>query len=266
MITYNSDGHIYIDESDNKWTSVTDLIKRFEQPFNELEVAQKTSKNRKSKWYKIPVNEILNAWKEEKERAVELGNWYHEQREKETLQLNSLNRENVDLQIYHPIVDEKGCKIAPDQKLLEGVYPEHFIYLSSYNLCGQADRVEVVGDTVNIYDYKSNKEIKMHSFTSWSGKVTRMLSPVSHLEDCNYYHYALQLSMYMYIILKHNPQYTPGKLVIQHVIFEAVGEDKYGYPIYKRDSEGNPIVKEVVHYNVPYLFQEVKDILKSIKS
>ena len=50
-------------------------------------------------------------------------------------------------------------KKAPDQKLADGIYPEHMTYLKSASLCGQADRIEVINGKVNIYDYKTNKEI-----------------------------------------------------------------------------------------------------------
>ena len=88
-----------------------------------------------------------------------------------------------------------------------------------------------------------------------------MTGPCCHLDDCNFYHYALQLSIYLYIILKHNPRYKPGKLSLHHITFEEEGVDKYGYPVAKRDSQGNPIVKEVVPYDVPYLKDEVINMI-----
>lgn len=89
-----------------------------------------------------------------------------------------------------------------------------------------------------------------------------MKPPLAHIEDCNYWHYALQLSLYMYIILKQNPQLKPGKLTIEHVIFEKEGENEWGYPIYKLDEEGVPIVKETVFYELPYLKTEILDLIK----
>ena len=89
------------------------------------------------------------------------------------------------------------------------------------------------------------------------GISQRMTGPCAHLDDCNFYHYSLQLSTYLYIILKHNPRYKAGKLELHHITFEEQGTDDYGYPIAKRDLSGNPIVKEVVPYEVPYLKTEV---------
>ena len=92
-----------------------------------------------------------------------------------------------------------------------------------------------------------------------------MLDPVGHLDDCNFNHYALQLSIYMYIILKHNPKLRPGRIFIHHITFEQDAEDEYGYPVTAKDSYGNPIVKEVIPIAVPYLVDEVISILHYIK-
>ena len=69
-------------------------------------------------------------------------------------------------QLVKPI-EQDGIKISPDQTLVAGIYPEHLVYLKSASICGQADRIEVVADTVNVYDYKTNKEIKSKGFTNW---------------------------------------------------------------------------------------------------
>ena len=99
-----------------------------------------------------------------------------------------------------PSHDQDGIKIAPDQKLDEGVYPEHFVYLKSAGICGQADLVSIVNGYINILDYKTNKEIKENGFKNWEGVVSKMFKPVNNLEDCNLNHYNLQLSLYAYII------------------------------------------------------------------
>jgi hypothetical protein len=88
-----------------------------------------------------------------------------------------------------------------------------------------------------------------------------MASPLTHLDDCNLNHYTLQLSLYLYIILKHNPRLKPGNLIIHHILFETVGVDKFGNPITALDTTGNPIVKDIVQYNLPYMKSEVINLL-----
>ena len=154
-----------------------------------------------------------------------------------------------------------GLKIAPVQKLEPGVYPEHMVYLKSAGLCGQSDLVEVVNGRVNIIDYKTNNEIKTESFKDWEGISEKLMSPVNNLDDCNFNHYSLQLSIYMYIILKHNPKLQPGKMYIHHVLFDIEGVDEFGYPITKYDHNNDPVVKEVIPMEIPYLKDEVISII-----
>lgn len=247
-----------------EWTSVTTFVGQFKQKFDPIAQSIKSSKNKRSKWYGMSPEEIQIRWANEADRAVTAGTWYHDQRESDFLSLDTIQREGVNIPIIKPMWDGK-IKIAPVQKLTEGIYPEHFVYLKSAGICGQSDRVEVIKDTVHIIDYKTNKEIKQTSFVNWEGKSQKMIGPCEHLDDCNFNHYALQLSTYMYIILKHNPRYHVGKLVLQHVIFEKDGDDEFGNPIPKKNQEGEPIVKEVVPYEVPYLKSEVISMINYIQ-
>ena len=247
-------------EDITKWISVTSFIGNFKQPFDADKIAEKTSKSRKSKWYGMTPEEIKQAWTNEALRATTLGTWYHNCRESDICSLETLERHGSTVPIFKPIEIE-GTKFSPNQKLTDGVYPEHMVYLKSAGLCGQSDLVEVIDREVHITDYKTNKEIKTEGFTNWEGKVTKMNSPVVHLDDCNVNHYALQLSLYMYIILKHNPRLKPGVLTIHHIQFEEVGKDKFGNPITALDTNGDPIVKDIVQYDLPYLKTEVINLL-----
>jgi hypothetical protein len=247
-------------EDEKDWISVTSFIGNFKQPFEADLIAEKSSRSKKSKWYGMSPSEIKDAWKAEANRATTLGTWYHNCRERDLCELETIERSGVTVPIVKPI-ELEGIKYSPDQKLLDGVYPEHMVYLKSVGLCGQSDLVEVVDGKVNITDYKTNKEIKIEGFTNWEGITTKMMPPVAHLDDCNLNHYTLQLSMYLYIILKHNPKLKPGLLTIHHILFEEVGKDKFGNPITALDSNGDPIVKDIVQYDLPYMKPEVMSLL-----
>ena len=181
------------------------------------------------------------------------------------MEFKTIERDGVEVPIIKPIIDQNGIKIAPEQKLKDGVYPELFVYLKSAGLCGQADLVTIVNGKINILDYKTNKEIKEKGFTNWEGITSKMYKPVNHLVDCNLKHYNLQLSLYAYIIKKHNPKLKIGELTIQHVIFEKEGDDKYGYPITKYNDQEEPIIKDIKIYNLPYLKQEVQSLIMWLK-
>ena len=266
-LIFKEEGHIYESIDPNElitWTSVTSLVSKFKPDFDVFAVSQKCSKNKKSKWYGIEAPLIREIWANETNRATSLGSFYHNQREQDLMSFDTISREGVDLPIIPPKIQE-NIKYAPEQKLIPGVYPEHFVYLKSATICGQADYVDVVNGSVNIMDYKTNKEIKQRGFKSWEGVYAKMEAPISHIEDCNLMHYTLQMSLYMYMILKHNPRLTPGRLTLQHVVFEREGVDQYGYPITKYSAEGDPIVEEVVTYEVPYLKDEVLTMINWLK-
>ena len=262
-IIFNAEDHSYksIDSDENiNWISVTTLISKFKNPFNAEKVAKKVSKKKNSKWFGIDPIEIQKIWNNESIRAMTLGTFYHDQREKDICSFSSIEREGFTIPVFVPKGEEDGIKIAPHQRLDPGVYPEHMVYLKSVGICGQADLVEVVDGKVNIIDYKTNKEIRTKSFKNWEGISERMSTPLSHLDDCNFNHYALQLSIYMYIIIKHNPKLRPGKIHIHHVRFEEEGKDEYGYPITKYTLEGDPLLKEVIPISIDYLKDEVISI------
>jgi len=266
-VTFQEKNHLYksLDPNDQiTWLGVTSFVGMFKQKFDPVAQSIKSSQNKRSKWFGVDPLEIQRIWAGEGDRANKEGTKYHNQREEDLLGIDTIVRMGVKVPIIKPIFDG-DLKLAPIQKLTEGIYPEHFVYLKSVSICGQADRVEVVQKIVDVYDYKTNKEIKKEAFTNWEGITQKMTGPVAHLDDCNFNHYALQLSTYMYIILKHNPQYKAGKLVLHHIVFEKAGEDKYGYPIIKRDTQGDAIVKELVPYEVPYLKKEVIAMINYIK-
>jgi len=262
MIVFNAEDHSYKSVDDNKinWISVTTLVSYFKNAFDANAVAKKVSKNKKSKWFGLEPKIIKEIWSNEAKRATDLGSFYHDQRESDLCSFASIEREGINIPVFKPIEANNGIKFSPSQKLEPGVYPEHMVYLRSKGICGQSDLVEVVNGKVNVIDYKTNKEIKMKSFVNWEGISEKMLTPITNLDDCNFNHYALQLSIYMYIILKHNPKLKPGKIFLHHISFEIEDEDKWGYPISKKDENGEPIVKDVDVISVPYLIDEVLSI------
>src|ERR1035437_7363309 len=231
-VIFKEENHKYESLDPNEkilWTSITSFVGQFKQKFDPVAQSIKSSKNKRSKWYGIDPLVIQDIWAKETGRAIKAGTFYHNQRESDVIELNSINRQGVAIPIIQPIY-MNGIKHAPVQRLTEGIYPEHFIYLKSAALCGQSDRVEVIKDTIDVIDYKTNKEIRKESYKNWEGISQKMLGPCAHLDDCNFNHYALQLSAYLYMMLKHNPAYKPGKLSLHHVIFEIKELDKYGNP------------------------------------
>jgi len=262
MIRYIDNGHIYesLVPDGTTWIGVTSLIKAVHEAFDAEKQAPKSSKNTRSKWYGIPVQEILAAWDNERNRASELGHWYHDMREKELWAKGVVDGLPV---IRSEMVD--GIKVAPEQKLTDGIYPEHLIYIPALGVCGQSDVVKIEKGYISISDFKTSKEIATSSYTNWEGNSKKMLPPLQHLDDCNLNHYALQLSIYMYGVIRHNPRLQAGNMWIDHIKFVEAGKDKYGYPIHHIDSDGNPIVEEIIKIPVPYMKGEVQKLFEWLK-
>ena len=251
-----------------KWMGVTTLVGKYKAPFDAKAQALKSSQNKKSKWYGISPVEIIRIWEGESLRSTTLGSWYHDKEEETLLSNKVINLYGAEYKVQPPIYNSEKIKVAPEQKLIPGtIYPEHFVYLKSVGVCGQSDRVECTYDNIlNIRDYKTSKEIATSGYVNWEGLSKRMLPPLYHLDECEYNSYNLQLSVYAYIICKHNPLLKVGDLIIEHIIFEEAGRDKYDYPITLLDKKGEPIIKEIVPYKMPYLKTEVELIFNHFKA
>jgi len=267
MIQFDPQGHEYktIDDKHIDWTSVTTLGGKFKEPFDAKKISEKSVKNKKSKWFGLDPVEVRGIWTREGERGMSLGNWYHDQREVDVLSCKTIKRYGLTLPVIHSMENEQGKKIASSQRLADGIYPEHLVYLQSVGLIGQIDLLEIANGLVYISDYKTNKKIDYKSYVNWEGISKKMSSPIDHLEDCNYIHYALQLSTYAYMVLRHNPKLKIGELFINHIRFKLLGKDKYDYPIYDTDKDGNYIVQEIVPVEVPYLKSDVQLMINTLK-
>jgi len=269
MVKFVEDQHQYNSinpEDDIKWVSVTSVVKMFEEEFDVEAKALSSSKNKKSKWYGKDPEEIKAIWKQTNEESVIRGNWYHREREKQICGVDSIERDEISCSIAKPIIKD-GVKYAPEQKLDNFyIYPEHFVYLKSAGICGQSDLVEVRNNKVYITDYKTNKNLTTKGFTNWKGITSKLLFPLGHLDECKLNVYNIQLSLYMYVILKHNPQLEFGKLTINHIIFKEIDRDSNDNPIYDRDINNEPIIEEIKNYDLPYLKDEVISILNYLKT
>lgn len=266
-VIFKPENHIYESVGTlNKinWVSASKLAGLFKKKFDGAETAKKVTKKKNSKWFGIPPDEILNYWQMENLRSTTLGTWYHEKEEAKINGLKTLPRYNKELPIV-PSIWKDGVKYAPDQKMKEGVYLEHLAYLESAGVCGQWDDVTVADGFVYVDDHKSNKDLKKPAFINWEGITEMMSSPLLHLENTKLIEYSLQLSIGMYIILRHNPILKPGKMILNHVTFEIQGEDRFGYPIMRLDSNNEPIVKDVEKIEIPYRKREVEIMFQWLK-
>jgi hypothetical protein len=209
-------------------------------------------KESKEKWgdTEFTKDTILKIWKDKSDYAKKVGTGYHKFKE------DSLIKESKDLgKKVFTQQEDKGIKYSFDLSNLEpGIYPEMILYDHDHLITGTSDIVIIDGKYIDIEDHKTSEEITTKGTAYFRPELGRktvkmLMTPLSHLEDINFNHYALQLSGYAYMLERYG--YIPRKLQINHVIFE---------------SKDLGIVKEVVPYQIPYLKKEVIAMFKHFKN
>lgn len=244
MIKFIEDNHQYVGLKDGStdWISVTSLIKKYEPKKDWNKIALRYAKK-----HGLDVNAVKKQWRDDNKRAVDRGTEFHKMREDGFLACDSIEVSGKVLSICRPITDGDGHKISPPQKLEEKIYPELLLFLNSARICGQADYVEIVDGLVNIKDWKTSKEIKMSGYVNWEGIEEKMLAPLTNIPNSNYWHYALQLNTYAYIIRKNNPLLKLGVLELHHIQFDEAGEPSNIQPYILPDLQG-PVESMINHY------------------
>lgn len=271
-VAFNEAEHRYwnVKDASIKFTSVTTMIEDFGQPFDKdfwsaykalekLLDADSWKLEKKSllstkkfdpvllELHNISENDfnreqqnILDAWNEENRRSCERGTKIHANLE------NSFYSKGKDISLSkYQIGGKFECqKNRTSLDLENAVYPEYLIHWDSpsgkLHIAGQIDLLVKKGNSIVIGDWKTNKKIDTKSFFDSKNKSSvKMKFPLNNLDDCNYYHYCLQLSTYAYIIESYNSDFTIEDLVLVHF-----------------DHNDNMTV-----YHLPYLKKEVQRML-----
>lgn len=270
-VAFSEDEHVYWNVNNNeKYISVTTLIHQFAQPFDkefwsaykalekllpkdswaiEKKSLLNTKKFNKSilDVYNITENdfnktqqEILDSWDEENRKSCERGTKIHLDIE------NSFYDSPKDISLQKFGIGGKfECKKDYSELDLEyGVYPEYLIYRESddgiLRIAGQVDLIVKSGNEITIIDHKTNKKIdKKSGFNTATKSSTKMKYPLNTLDDCNFWHYTMQLSTYAWMLQKINPNFIIKDLILNHY-----------------DHEGNNTI-----YHCDYLKKEVERML-----
>lgn len=185
-IEFDEEPHLYyIDGSTDGYISVTTLIHDYFEKFDADKVIEKMMKSpnwTRSQYYGISPPEIKSQWEEHGDECSRLGTITHNDIEKfyngVTVQNNTLEFEYF-LKFY-----ERNPELRPYRT-------EWTVFDERLKLAGSIDMlfIDDNGD-YHIYDWKRSKSIKKHN------KYQKGLYPLSHLDDCNFNHYSLQLNIY----------------------------------------------------------------------
>lgn len=247
-VIYSDEKHVYIDKSDSqKYTSVTTLIGKYENPFDvffwssyktceklmpvDAFLLLKDSLLTTKKWDDSMIKklnldpiifektrlEIQQGYDNERNKSCERGTRIHAQFEE-----TYYTSEKQDLKKFG-LGGVFTCKKGYyELDLDKGVYPEFLVSLKSSDgylrIAGQIDLLIKDGNDIYIYDYKTNKELKKRSYYDQNKKQNVMMKyPLNNIMDCNFYHYTLQLSLYAYLLQQIKPELNIKKLTLIYI-------------------------------------------------
>lgn len=215
--TYSVNGKVY--------KSVTTLVGEYFEQFDADYWAV-----RKAPSLGMTPQQVKDMWTRKGEEARQLGTIMHNKIERHYLGLPNSSDETYRLfeqftQSHH----------------LSPYRTEWAIYDEDSGIAGTLDFLNYENGIFTIYDWKRSNKIVVNGIADKNNKWgKRAFSPISHVHDTTYWHYALQVSIYRYILEKnYGINVSTGRLAIFH-------------PDYNR-----PYVVEV-----PYMRDEVIAILR----
>jgi ATP-dependent exoDNAse (exonuclease V) beta subunit len=223
-IKFNEAAHTYTHkDTGEKFISVTTLLGKYKQPFDRDGHSKRVA-DREG----VSQELVLEMWEEEKNRACKRGTDIHKILE--------------DYISYGDVEDNYGwlCKSydkAAERSIdsFKDVLCENLLYDEEHSVAGTADLIYEHKNEFTVGDFKTNKRFRFSSPYS-----ERLKDPISHLHNCEFNLYGLQLSLYAYLYER-----MSGKRCRKCVIF-YLKDDRF------------------LSYHVNYMKAEVESILASI--
>lgn len=146
---------------------------------------------------------IQEEWRLKNDASIRKGNAYHSRKEESSyrngVETNPFTGEEFIVKGALSTDEDKHSIITNLYDLDDGYYPELLLWNEDKLLAGQADKVFITSKNdvryIDIDDFKTNSKIKQAGY-----KGQKMKAPLSHLQDCNYSHYNLQISLYAWMM------------------------------------------------------------------
>lgn len=201
-IKYFDEEHKYISEK-GELVSATTFIGKFKPKFDTQNIAEEYANKRGLK-----TEDVIALWDQKRDISTIKGTLIHEYAENfwmnKVFPYNDkdiIKRFGTDLivepfekckKIFHKFYEEASTNLLP-------VKMEWVVGDLDYNIAGMIDCIfyNKKSKCLEIYDYKTNKEIKIKNDFD-----QRFSNPISHLDICELNTYSLQLSLYKHIIEK----------------------------------------------------------------
>ena len=181
VITFDEEPHTYVDDHGEFYKSFTSLIHDYFPQFDAAKVAARVAPKRGK-----TVPELLQEWAEAGEDACDYGTRTHENCEYRMKGMPEPNaarddRERITFANAVAVVDWLKSKY-------QFVAAEKILFSPRCFVAGTVDLLMADGNVLWILDYKTNKAIKRTGHD-------KGLGPLAHLSNCNFEHYAMQLSL-----------------------------------------------------------------------
>lgn len=200
---------------------------------------------------------IHTTWRKENKISLVKGNNLHNYKERSALEtgfvVNPFTGNKLKVIPCNKWISSTTKKRTVDLTNLEDGYYAELIVDFEWGL-GQLDKLYVESRVIFVDDWKTNKKIETQN------QFQRMRSPVQHLEDCNFNHYRIQLSFYIWILLQYD--YTLGGCKLTHCILKPEYKSTLGEIDNDLDEE---IMWEYKAYPFDYLETEIEDIITDIR-
>lgn len=261
-IKFLENTHQYLTEDGKELISVSKFTDQFKEKIDWATIAGRVATKETKAGNPTTKQQILDKWEHKRVTSANIGTIYHSIREKEILSEDSPIFYNVPCEKKQCIFEGNDKYSIPINELQNNtIYTELMIYDLDYMICGQSDKVIVTNNTINVWDYKTDAEIKFQAYSSQWVDPRKMLPPLTHLDDANGIHYSIKMSLYMYMLWKANKgRFRPGELVIEHISLKR--DKETGIPILSENQ--TPIVEKIDIIKLPYRKKEVMDMLKTI--
>lgn len=202
LIAFDEGPHKYYIRGESDYTSVTTVVHELFPEFDGKTVATNMVtrpdffKSSKYKDYKHlqeynttdeRVQEVLKMWELNRDIAAELGTRLHEACE------YFYNDQPVPLTTPEY---QYFLNYAETKKHWQPYRTEMMVFDEAYKVCGSVDMIyyDPVTKTYHLRDWKRSKKINKFAFGGKRGS--------NGLPDCNFFHYALQLNLYKWILEK----------------------------------------------------------------
>jgi len=148
MITFNDTDHSYINLSGEHYRSVTTILSKLRTPKNWDKIKEKYAKKKN-----LTIEQVTEMWNKETTESILKGKKYHSRCENEMINQNQVmfeyNGTTIPLDVFPSQLDSSNKKSGKSTlSMKDGIYPEVILWLDSIKLAGQADRVDIINNTI----------------------------------------------------------------------------------------------------------------------